>query len=78
METAPLNSAQWHEAIVGDLTVPQVVANVLGTEGDPQNYAAQRDRLAGAGCIVTATAARSSLAAAAVATGDQSLLGMPL
>ncbi len=28
METAPLNSAQWHEAIVGDLTVPQVVANV--------------------------------------------------
>jgi FdrA protein len=57
---------------------PQVVAYVLGTEGDPQNYAAQRDRLAEAGCIVTATAARSSLAAAAVATGDQSLLGMPL
>ena len=28
METAPLNSAQWHEAIVGELTVPQVVANV--------------------------------------------------
>ena len=57
---------------------PQIVAYVLGTEGDPQNYAAQRDRLAEAGCIVTATAARSSLAAAAVATGDQSLLGMPL
>jgi FdrA protein len=57
---------------------PQVVAYVLGTEGDPQGYATQRDRLADAGCIVTATAARSSLAAAAVATGDQSLLGMPL
>jgi FdrA protein len=57
---------------------PQVVAYVLGTEGDPQNYAEQRDRLAAVGCIVTTTAARSSLAAAAVATGDQSLLGMPL
>ena len=57
---------------------PQVVAYVLGTEGDPQNYAAQRNRLAEAGCIVTATAARASLAAAAIATGDQGLLGMRL
>ncbi|HYJ69814.1 MAG TPA: FdrA family protein [Nocardioidaceae bacterium] len=57
---------------------PQVVAYVLGTEADPQSYAAQRDRLVGAGCIVTETAARATLAAAGVATGDQSLLGMRL
>jgi FdrA protein len=57
---------------------PQVVAYVLGTEGDPQGYGAQRDRLVEAGCIVTETAARASLAAAAVATGDPGLLGMPL
>src|SRR5690606_32372574 len=57
---------------------PQVVAYVLGTEGDPQGYAAQRDRLTAAGCIVTETAARATLAAAAIATGDRSLLGMSL
>ena len=57
---------------------PQVVAYVLGTEGDPQGYDAQRDRLAEAGCIVTETAARASLAAAAIATGDPALLGMRL
>jgi FdrA protein len=54
---------------------PQVVAYVLGTEGDPQGYDAQRDRLVEAGCIVTETAARASLAAAAIATGDPALLG---
>jgi FdrA protein len=52
---------------------PQVVAYVLGTDGDPQGLAAQRERLEGAGCIVTETAARASLVAAAVATGDQDL-----
>jgi FdrA protein len=57
---------------------PQVVAYVLGTEGDPQGFAEQRDRLVEAGCIVTETAARATLAAAAVATGDESLLGMRL
>jgi FdrA protein len=57
---------------------PQVVAYVLGTEGDPQGFAGQRDRLVEAGCIVTETAARATLAAAAVATGDESLLGMRL
>ncbi|RYP84465.1 protein FdrA [Nocardioides guangzhouensis] len=53
---------------------PQVVAYVLGTDQDPQSYTAQRDRLVQAGCIVTETAARASLVAAAIATGDPSLV----
>jgi len=53
---------------------PQVVAYVLGTDQDPQGYQAQRDRLVQAGCIVTETAARASLVAAAIATGDPSLV----
>ncbi len=57
---------------------PQVVAYVLGTEQDPQGYQAQRDRLVSAGCIVTETAARASLVAAAIATGDPSLARRPL
>ncbi len=46
---------------------PQVVAYVLGTDQDPQGYAGQRARLAAAGCVVTATAAQASRAAAAIA-----------
>ena len=46
---------------------PQVVAYVLGTDGDPQGLDRQRAALVEAGCIVTATAARASLAAAAIA-----------
>jgi FdrA protein len=57
---------------------PQIVAYVLGTDRDPQRYAAQRDRLVEAGCIVTETAARASLAAAAIATGDPGLIRMRL
>lgn len=57
---------------------PQVVAYVLGTEADPQGFAAQRDRMAGAGCIVTQTAARASLVAAAIATDRPDLVGAPL
>jgi FdrA protein len=57
---------------------PQVVAYVLGTDDDPQRHAAQRDRLVEAGCIVTETAARASLVAAAVATGEPSLPTTPL
>ena len=57
---------------------PQVVAYVLGTEQDPQDLHAQRDLLVDAGCIVTETAARASLTAAAVATGDAGLVGAPL
>jgi FdrA protein len=57
---------------------PQVVAYVLGTESDPQGFTAQRDQLVRAGCIVTETSARSSLVAAAIATGDESLAGIAL
>jgi FdrA protein len=57
---------------------PQVVAYVLGTEQDPQRLHAQRDLLVDAGCIVTETAARASLAAAAIATGDAGLVGASL
>jgi FdrA protein len=57
---------------------PQIVAYVLGTEQDPQGFAAQRDRLVQAGCIVTQTAARASLVAAAVATGEAALVGRSL
>jgi FdrA protein len=47
---------------------PQVVAYVLGTDGDPQGLAAQQAILREAGCVVPATAARAALAAAAVST----------
>lgn len=57
---------------------PQIVTYVLGTEQDPQGFAAQRDRLVQAGCIVTETAARASLVAAAVATGEAALVGRSL
>ncbi len=49
-------------------TGPQVVAYVLGTDGDPQGFRGQQAQLRDAGCIVPATAARAALAAAAVAT----------
>lgn len=57
---------------------PQVVAYVLGTEADPQGFTAQRDRMAQAGCIVTQTAARASLVAAAIATDRPDLVGASL
>ena len=47
---------------------PQVVAYVLGTDQDPQGYADQVRKLVDAGCIVTETAARAALTAAAIAT----------
>jgi FdrA protein len=46
---------------------PQVVVYVLGTDADPQDRRAQRDNFVRAGCIVTETAARASLVAAAIA-----------
>jgi FdrA protein len=49
---------------------PQVVAYVLGTKGDPQGYDDQVRTLVEAGCVVTETAARAALAAAAIATRD--------
>jgi FdrA protein len=51
-----------------------VVAYVLGTHADPQNYARQREILQEAGCIVTETAARASLATAAIALRDPALV----
>lgn len=51
---------------------PQVVAYVLGTEGDPQGFAGQQAKLRDVGCIVTETAARASLAAAAIALREPS------
>jgi FdrA protein len=47
---------------------PQVVAYVLGTDQDPQGYPDQVRKLVEAGCIVTETAARAALTAAAIAT----------
>jgi FdrA protein len=46
---------------------PQVVAYVLGTEQDPQGLERQRATMTDAGCVVSATNARASLAAAAIA-----------
>jgi FdrA protein len=47
---------------------PAIVVYVLGTEQDPQGLDAQRQAFTQAGCVVTETAARASLAAAALAT----------
>jgi FdrA protein len=52
---------------------PLVVVYVLGTAGDPQGFAAQRRAFTDAGCVVTETAARASLAAAAIARRDPKL-----
>jgi FdrA protein len=49
---------------------PLVVVYVLGTHGDPQGFDAQRQAFTDAGCVVTETAARASLAAAAIARRD--------
>jgi len=57
---------------------PQVVAYVLGTEADPQGYHAQRAALVDAGCIVTETACRASLVAAAIAVGDPTVATRPV
>jgi FdrA protein len=46
---------------------PRVVAYVLGTDQDPQSLDRQRATLTEAGCVVTATNTRASLAAAAIA-----------
>lgn len=53
---------------------PRVVAYVLGTEGDSQDFAAQRRILEDAGCIVTETAARAAQAAAAIASRRPDLI----
>ncbi|CAB4751542.1 unannotated protein [freshwater metagenome] len=57
---------------------PQVVAYVLGTDKDPQNYAAQVATLVDAGCLVTETNARAALVAGAIASRDQSKRNLSL
>jgi FdrA protein len=57
---------------------PQVIAYVLGTDQDPQGFADQRRQLVEAGCIVTETAARASLVAAAIALRDSSIQQLAL
>jgi FdrA protein len=53
-----------------DARGPQVVAYVLGTDRDPQGYSDQVETLVAAGCLVTQTAARAALTAAAIAIRD--------
>jgi FdrA protein len=52
---------------------PIVAVYVLGTHADPQGFDAQRQAFSDAGCVVTETAARASLAAAAIARRDPEL-----
>jgi FdrA protein len=52
---------------------PRLVVYVLGTEQDPQGFERQRRAFRDAGCVVTETAARASLAAAAVARREPAL-----
>lgn len=52
---------------------PIVAVYVLGTHADPQGFDAQRQAFSDAGCVVTETAARASLAAAAIACRDPEL-----
>ena len=52
---------------------PQVVAYLLGTEGDPQVYSAQRATLEAAGCLVPETNARAAYVAAALARWEPAL-----
>jgi FdrA protein len=56
---------------------PQVVAYVLGSSGDPQDYARQRAILEEAGCLVTETAARAAYLAAAIAARKPELAERP-
>ncbi|HEY4420067.1 MAG TPA: protein FdrA [Pseudonocardia sp.] len=57
---------------------PQVITYVLGTDRDPQGYAEQKQAFSRVGCIVTETAARASLAAAALAARKPELAATPL
>lgn len=57
---------------------PQVVAYVLGTDSDPQGYGSQVQALVDIGCMVTETAARAALLAAAIAQRDPDIVRLPL
>jgi len=51
-----------------------VVAYVLGTKRDPQQFDSQQDALRSVGCIVTETAARAALASASLVNRDPALV----
>lgn len=53
---------------------PQIVVYVLGTQQDPQGFERQRAAFVESGCVVAETAARASLAAAAIATRDPKIV----
>ncbi|TCK24427.1 protein FdrA [Pseudonocardia endophytica] len=57
---------------------PRIVVYVLGTDKDPQGFERQRAAFTDAGCVVAETAARASLAAAAIALRDSSIVGQQL
>jgi FdrA protein len=57
---------------------PRIVVYVLGTEQDPQGFERQRAAFTDAGCVVAETAARASLAAAAIALRDGSVVEQEL
>lgn len=52
---------------------PQVISYVLGTDGDPQGFQAQRRALEEAGCMVPPTGARAAHVAAAIAARQPAL-----
>ena len=57
---------------------PLVVVYVLGTDGDPQGLDTQRRAFIDANCVLTETAARASLAAAAIVRRDPNLAQVEL
>ncbi|MGE3285046.1 MAG: protein FdrA [Pseudonocardia sp.] len=57
---------------------PAVVVYVLGTAHDPQGLERTRAAFTDAGCLVTETAARATLAAAAIATRRPAIAETPL
>ena len=69
----------------GKSTIGTRLARAIGgrflegdTLPDPQGFARQRQAFTDAGCLVTETAARASLTAAAIATRDPRLAARPL
>jgi FdrA protein len=57
---------------------PQIVIYVLGTDQDPQGYASQKKAFEDAGCLVTQTAQRAALAAAAIASRKPEIAAIAL
>ena len=64
--------------IINDPSPARRVYDPGHPDADPQGYAAQRAAFERAGCLVTETAARASLAAAAIASRRPELAGRAL